>query len=131
AKDDRGYKLLYDAQGKLCLEATGFLHWEEVRIHLVPLTPRSRDYQYLFCMADSLLDFRPQGEKKILAFTDNRERASRYTSISKDEFVSRFFEQFLALTYPRQTHPGLETTLHLLKDRLPNGDDTDALELEV
>lgn len=55
-----------------------------------------KDYLYLENLVENILAFHNKDEKKILGFIDNRELASRYSSVILDEFTDRFFEQFSA-----------------------------------
>ena len=63
----------------------------------VPLVKARKTYQYLVHVVETLLRSQHTNDRKLLAFVDNREKASRYESILRDGFASSFYEDLLGL----------------------------------
>ncbi len=68
-------------------------HWDRT----IPLVKARKTYQYLTTLTETLLRSQPKGDRKLLAFIDNREKASLYEAILRDEFASSFYEDLLSL----------------------------------
>lgn len=71
---------------------------EQLVHDLIYIGDEKRDYLYLVYLIKTLL----QNYGKSLGFVDNRELASRYSSIIRDEFTEAFLYEFLKLNYPRR-----------------------------
>ena len=72
-------------------------NYEQLESDLIHLGDEKRDYLYLVHLVKTLL----QIYGKSLGFVDNRELASRYSAIIRDEFADEFLFEFLRLNYPR------------------------------
>lgn len=91
-----------------------------------------KDYLYLENLVESILAFHNKDEKKILGFIDNRELASRYSSVILDEFTDRFFEQFSALFLRGCTDFCIEDAYVKLRGDIESISETfDELEKEI
>lgn len=116
----------YDHHGGLRLEFPIY----EIKEEVIPLTENTKDYQYLHNLVRTILDFYYGDQKKLLGFIDNREKASQYSSVLKDEFISQFFEEFLKLNYPEEKQLNIVETLQYLHNQIPIDGATE-LEIEV
>lgn len=95
----------YDVYGRLRLKLLPVRHYQEVLKQTISLVDREESHEYLQTLVQAILDFEPTGQKKLLGFVDNREKASRTASILQDEFASQFLEECLKLWYPRGDWP--------------------------
>jgi superfamily II DNA or RNA helicase len=86
---------------------------EQLEHHLIRIGDEKRDYLYLVHLVKTML----QTYGKSLGFVDNRELASRYSTIIRDEFASEFLFEFLCLTYPRERDFGIDRLLAYLQKR--------------
>ena len=75
---------------------------DDVMHNSIPLTDRTHPRQYLRELVTSILECGPPGNRKLLAFVDDRERASQDASVLRDEFASAFMEGLLATSYPTE-----------------------------
>ena len=91
---------------------------EQLKPHLICLRESTQDYQYLQHLLTNILKSYPRDFRKSLAFTDSRGSASRYSSILRDEYVSRFLEAFVHLQYPDARGANILKTLEFLKYRV-------------
>lgn len=80
-----------------------------------------RDYLYLYHLVKILL----QSYGKSLGFVDNREMASRYSAILRDEFANDFLQAFLQLFYPHERQLDLSQTLDYLQKKIGGIDSSD------
>lgn len=85
-----------------------------------------QNYFYLQSIATTLL----RTYRKLLGFVDNRELASRHSTVLNDEFASDFLLEFLRLYYPRGVSLDLKRTLDLLCKKA-EGVQTSRLEQEL
>jgi len=125
-RGDIGRDGLFQIQpdGKFILAPMDASNFDQLTSDLIHLSDDRRDYLYLVHLVRTLL----QTYGKSLGFVDNRELASRYSAIIRDEFASEFSYEFLRLNYPRSFH--LEQTLQYLQKRAGNIASTD-LEIAV
>jgi hypothetical protein len=86
---------------------------EQLEHNLIRIGDEKRDYLYLFQMVKTML----QTYGKSLGFVDNRELASRYSTIIRDEFASEFLYEFLCLHYPHERDFSIDRTLAYLQKR--------------
>jgi hypothetical protein len=97
-------------QGAYALRPLVAENYEQLENVLIYIGDEKRDYLYLYHLAKTIL----QLYRKSLAFIDNREQASRYSAIIRDELTSEFFFQFLVMSYPRERELNLSKTLENL-----------------
>lgn len=122
----------YDTYGRLCLTFLPGVGFREVADRTILLVDRAEEHQYLRTLVQAILDAEPsRQQKKLLAFVDNREKASRTASILQDEFASRFLEECLKLFYPRDWSPDLLDTLDLLRRQTVERQDLSDVERGV
>jgi hypothetical protein len=93
----RGVSLAHVPGGDLELRLLPRGAYEKHADRTIPLVKARKTYQYLTTLAETLLRSQPRGDRKLLAFIDNREEASRYAAILRDEFTSSFYEDLLSL----------------------------------
>lgn len=131
--EDDQLVLDYADYGKLRLQLFDKRTYDAVLPELLPLIDLKKDYQYLYEFVSAVLDAQAGKQKKLLGFIDNREKASQYSSILRDEFVSRFFEEFLKFHYHAQQARALDvaTTLIYLQQQIPDEDLCSPLEKDV
>lgn len=107
-RSDGAYRLSH-------LNATSF---EQLERYLIRIGDEKRDYLYLVQLVKTLLQTRGKG----LGFVDNRELASRYSAIIRDELAGEFLYEFLCLYYPREHDLELDRTLAYLQMKAVDGD---------
>ena len=101
----------YDENGPLSIERLRVDGDEAIEALGVLMSPKFADYQYTHCIARSMLDTtRPR--RKLLAFVDSREQATRQSRILDDEFASALFEEMLRI-YCLQHNPSNIEEAHL------------------
>jgi len=88
-------------------------NYEQLENELIWLADERRDYLYLYYLIRVLL----QSYGKSLGFVDSREKASRYSTILRDEFADEFLQAFLQLYYPRERQLDLSQTLDYLQKK--------------
>ena len=86
---------------------------EQLEHDLIRIGDEKRDYLYLVQLVKMML----QTYGKSLGFVDNRELASRYSTIIRDEFANEFLYEFLCLHYPHERELNIERTLVYLQKR--------------
>ncbi len=86
---------------------------EQLEYDLIRIGDEKRDYLYLVQLVKTML----QTYGKSLGFVDNRELASRYSTIIRDEFASEFLYEFLCLHYPHERDLNIDRTLVYLQKR--------------
>lgn len=86
---------------------------EQLEHDLIRIGDEKRDYLYLVHLVKTVL----QAYGKSLGFVDNRELASRYSAIIRDEFASEFLYEFLCLHYPHERDFNIDRTLAYLQKR--------------
>jgi superfamily II DNA or RNA helicase len=109
-----------DEDGEYIFEPLTAPNKEQLEAQLIPLRDPRKDYQYLHRLISGIF----QTSEKCLAFSDNRERASRYSSILRDELASDFLEGFLLVHHPREQDYDLSKTLMYLQkqaERIADG----------
>jgi len=114
-----------DSNGKYWLHPLDASNIEQVEQHLICLRESTRDYQYLQHLLTNILDSYPRDFRKSLAFTDSRGSASRYSSILRDEYASRFLEAFVHSEYPNARDANILKTLEFLEYRVDQLELTD------
>lgn len=113
------------AGGMYQLEHLKAQNYEQLESDLIHIGNEKSDYLYLVHLVKTLL----QTYGKSLGFVDNRELASRYSTIIRDEFASEFLYEFLRLNYPRQFE--LNDTLTYLQKKWERKSDLSELEKSV
>lgn len=121
----------YEEYGRLKLTLLPILDYEKVILQAVLLADERKDYQYLYGLVSKLLAYQRPGQRKLLGFVDNREKASQHGIVLQDEFASEFFSAYLKLHYPPGRELDLETTLELLHEQIPNPESLTNLELAL
>jgi len=109
--------LQYKRDGELNLEYLEN-NQEEVYKRLIPLSPQFRKYKYLYILIQDYLGNSPEDNKKLIAFIDNKEKASRYTMTLRDEFVSDFFKELLKLYNFRNDRLSLGEAVEIIKKNI-------------
>ena len=115
---DGGFSIPFepDPSAGFCLLREMSQRRDDVLHNLIPLTDRTHPRQYLRELVTSILDCGSPSNRKLLAFVDDRERASQDASVLRDEFASAFMEGLLASAYPTQPPylgiPDALTALH-------------------
>lgn len=104
----------YDVYGRLRLKLLPTHNYKELLEQTIPLVDREESHEYLRTLVQTILDFEPPGQKKLLGFVDNREKASRTASTLQDEFASQFLEECLKLWYPQDWSVDLLAALQIL-----------------
>lgn len=94
---ERGLPLAHTPNGPLQLRLLRRGAYEHPRDLTVPLVQARQTYQYLVHVVETLLRSQSPEDRKLLAFIDNREKASRYESVLRDGFASSFYERLLSL----------------------------------
>jgi len=99
-----GFSVPFEAtpDGEYCLLRQVSQRLDHFESNLVPLTDWTHPRQYLRDLVKSILEDQPQNKRKLLAFIDDRERASQEASVVRDEFASAFLEGLLARIYPKE-----------------------------
>lgn len=118
----------YDAYGRLRLRLLPIRCYKEILQKVIPLIDGTRRHQYLHNLVKSVLDFQPHGQKKLLGFIDNRERASQYASVLQDEFASQFLEEYLKLCLQDSKEVDLLAAHGILHRQIPDPEDSSATE---
>lgn len=118
----------YEEYGRLKLTLLPILDYEKVILQAVLLADERKDYQYLYALVSKLLAYQKPGQRKLLGFVDNREKASQYGIVLQDEFASDFFSAYLRLHYPPGREIDLETALELLHEQIPGPEFLSPLE---
>ena len=118
----------YEEYGRLKLTLLPVFDYEKVILQAVLLSDERKDYQYLYGLVSKLLSYQKPGQRKLLGFVDNREKATQYGIVLQDEFASDFFEAYLRLHYPTGREIDLETTLELLHEQIPIPESLSQLE---
>ncbi|MCB0195189.1 MAG: DEAD/DEAH box helicase [Anaerolineae bacterium] len=111
--------LSFKPDGPFHLSLLPVVRYNEVEPLLIDLVEGAKDYQYLHHLVKSILDHRDRADKKLLGFVDNREKASRLSSVLQDEFSDQFFEEYLKLNYPVGRKLDLVDTLAHLQAQIP------------
>lgn len=95
-----GIPLSYASGGGLELRLLPRGVYEKHGDRTIPLVKARKTYQYLAKVIETLLRSQSLEDRKLLAFIDNREKASRYEAILRDEFASSFYEDLVSLYRP-------------------------------
>jgi hypothetical protein len=95
--DHEGY-IIPSVEGKFRVAPLEGTHFDQISHRLIDPGEAIADHYYLYAVVETLLS-QQQKSRKLLAFIDNREQASRYSAIFRDEFASAFLFQYLCLTY--------------------------------
>lgn len=123
--------LSFSNYGQLQLQLLPVTRYDDIEPFLINLVDGVKDYQYLHHLVKSILDYHTGMDKKLLGFVDNREQASRFSSVLRDEFVEQFFEEFLKLNYPTGRKLDLVDTLEYLLEQIPAQEQLTTLEQAV
>jgi ATP-dependent helicase YprA (DUF1998 family) len=118
----------YEEYGRLKLTLLPIIDYEKVILQAVLLSDERKDHQYLYGLVSKLLAYQKPGQRKLLGFVDNREKATQYGIVLQDEFANDFFNAYLRLHYPLGREIDLETTLELLHEQIPNPESLTLLE---
>lgn len=115
----------YDKYGKLKLELLEDVNHNNIVDQTIPLIDGNKEYQYLHNIVKSILDINHGKQKKLLGFIDNREKASRYTSVLRDEFISKYFREIIKLNYNSSLKINLKDNWELLNNKIDEYSNTD------
>jgi len=124
--DTLGFRAQLESDGTIASVSDG-RYWlypldaenlEQLEPHLICLRESTQDFEYLKHLLTNILNSYTRDFRKSLAFTDSRGSASRYSSILRDEYVSRFLEGFLRSQYPDARGANILKTLEFLKYRV-------------
>lgn len=129
--DNDQFTLSYSDYGQLQLERLPVTRYEDVEPLLVSLVDGAKDFQYLHHLVKSVLDYHTGQDKKLLGFVDNREKASRFSTVLRDEFAEQFLEEFLKLHYPPSRRLNLVLTLEHLLGKIPPQEQLSPLEQAI
>jgi len=102
-----------DDDGEYAFAYLNARNFDQVKPCLIELGDAKKDYLYLYALVTSLLT----NYRKTLGFVDNRELASRYSTIFRDEFASAFLFEFLCLYYPSEHQLSIAKTLEYLQKK--------------
>lgn len=130
-------RFAHDENGPLSIERLCADNDEEIEALRIPMSPKYADYHYMHCIARSMLDT-TGSNRKLLAFVDSREQATRQARVLDDEFASSLFEEMLR-TYCHQHNPssieeaylGLQKELAELTSGMPEPERKLAQEFDV
>ncbi|MBE2195295.1 MAG: DEAD/DEAH box helicase [Anaerolinea sp.] len=104
-------KFQISSDGEYCLAHLDAANPEQLENDLIHVGDEKRDYLYMIHLVKTIL----QIFGKSLGFVDNRELASRYSTIIRDEFASEFLYEFLCLHYPHERKLAIDRTLAYLQ----------------
>lgn len=88
------------ADGPLLLMPANAQHANDLRSQQVLLSDRIHPRQHLRELIATILTYQPRSSRKLLAFVDDRERASQDSTVLRDEFASAYFERLLCKVCP-------------------------------
>ncbi|MBX7213696.1 MAG: DEAD/DEAH box helicase [Thermoflexales bacterium] len=90
----------------------------KIEEQLIPLANPYKLHEYMYDLVKTSQQLLGPADPRVLCFVDSRERASRYSTVLRDEFTSEFLEQFA-----RQAldgfEPDIDAALELLAKNLP------------
>lgn len=121
----------YQPYGRLRLTQLADINSQNVHQETILLLDNKEDHEYLYQLVKALLAFLPSREKKVLGFVDNREKASQYGMVIRQEFAEEFFLEYLKLHYPAERQLNLVDTLLYLHDQIPPEEELSPLEIEL
>lgn len=118
APSSSGVPLTHSPQGALRIYLVPRDTYERPDECAVRLVSAWKNYQYLSNLVENMLRSQQGADRKLLAFVDNREKASRYVSILGDEFASDYYEDLLSLYRPALRMRSLPASVDFMIDEL-------------
>jgi len=106
-----------DVNGWLCIERLRMNDPGAIQIFGIHLSPAFADYHYVHCIARSMLST-TEPNRKLLAFVDSREQATRHAAILDDEFASSLFEEMLRIYCANRSPRNVEEAFTGLREEL-------------
>jgi hypothetical protein len=121
----------YQPYGRLRLTLLPDIHSQNVHQETILLIDSKEDHQYLYQLVKALLAYLPSREKRVLGFVDNREKATQYGMVIRQEFAEDFFFEFLKLYYPSGRQLNLVDTFEYLHEQIDPEEELSPLEIEL
>ncbi len=107
------------ADGPLLLMKADAQRVDDLRDDRVLLSDKIHPRQHLRELIATILEYQPRDARKLLAFVDDRERASQDSSVLRDEFASAYFEDLLCSVSPQEPpFLSIPDTLEVLHGRV-------------